>query len=275
MRTPYDLMSVAQTYRATHIRSDFAKAHIGLVAENINRQIERDGSVRVLDIGCGAGGGYKLLSDRPTSRAVCLDYVGLDEAQQQIELATADHKSNDRVRFVAASAESLPFSDNHFDIVFECRLFQFVRHPIEVLSEMTRTSRNLVIATLYTSEQKQTCFHPFYSHFEMDENRRILSGGEQLRELSFNRLVSALLMRDGLTNRYCYPFAKQMRTLPGHAELEAYIGRFAGHVLHRDVVTRRLDTIIAPDGADTGLTQQGDRLEYPIVRRQTLVLTKQ
>jgi hypothetical protein len=140
----------------------------------------------------------------------------------------------------------LPFSDDHFDTVFESHLFQFVVEPLEILTEMTRTSRDLVI---------------------VDENGRIMSGGEQSRELNASRLVGALLMRDGSSNRFGYPLAKQKRTLPAHDEPDAYLAGFAGRVAQHDIVVQRLDTILSAAAAETGPTQEGDRVEYPVVRR--------
>lgn len=273
MKTPYDLTSVAETYRAAHIRSNFASTHLSFVAQNINVQLERGGTVRVLDVGCGAGGGYKLLNDRLIGGRGRLDYVGIDESATQIDLAIADHRDNGSARFLSGSAEALPFPDNSFDTVFECRLFQFVTAPLKILAEMVRTARDVAIATLYTHEHNLPGFHPFYSYFEMDENRRIISGAEQLREVNMSRLVGALLMRDGSSNRYGYPFAKQRRTLPAHGELDEFLARFPGRVRQHDVVDLRLDTILAANGGDTGPTQEGDRLDYLPVRRHTLVLT--
>jgi hypothetical protein len=166
------------------------------------------------------------------------------------------------------------FRTTHFDTVFECRLFQFVAEPLAILAEMARTSRDLVIATVYTYERSLACFHRFYSYFEMDGNGRVVSGGEQLRELNMSRLIGALIMRDGASNRCGYPFAKQKRMLPAHAELDDFLADFGGRVAQRDVVDQRLDTILSANGSGTGPTQEGDRLDYLPVRRQTLVLTK-
>jgi ubiquinone/menaquinone biosynthesis C-methylase UbiE len=271
VRTPYDLMSVAQTYRAANTQSEFVKDHLAVVARYVNGQLARRSPVKALDVGCGAGASFKLLNDRLINGG--LDYVGIDESKQQIGLAINDHAANHNARFMLGSAEALPFADGHFDTVFECRLFQFVVDPFKILAEMVRTSRDLVIATIYTYEQTLSCFHPFYTYFEMDNDRRIVSGAEALRELNVTHLVTALLRRDG--NRYSYPFAKQRRTLPAHAELDDFVARFRGRLVHRQVVTQELDTIISPNGGDTGPTQEGDRRDYPAVRRQTLVLAKQ
>jgi len=275
MKTPYDLRTVAEVYRAGNIRSAYADAHLNLVASNLSSQLQRGGAVKALDVGCGAGGAYKLLNDKLIKSAGTLHYIGIDESERQIELAVKDCKTSDNVHFILGQAEMLPFLDNQFDMVFECRLFQFLSHPLEVLKEMVRISRDLVIANVFTYETNLGCFHPFYSYFEMDEHRNVISGGSQLHELNIQKFVSALFARYAQSNNYYYAFAKQKRTILAHAELNDYLAHFPGRVVSRDVVAKPLDTIFAADGDTTGLTKKGDRLEWPIVSWQTLVLAKQ
>ena len=275
MKTVYDLRTVAETYRAGNIRSAYANAHLDLVASNLSSQLQRGGAVKALDVGCGSGGAYKLLSDKLIKSAGTLHYVGIDTSERQIELAVKDRKTSDNVQFMLGQAETLPFLDNQFDIVFECRLFQFLSHPLEVLTEMVRTSRDLVIANVFTYETNLACFHPFFSNFELDKHYNVVSGGDPLQELNIQKFVSALLHRYGQSNLYQYAFAKQRRTILAHAELNDYLAHFPGRVVSRDVVAKPLDTIFAADGDTTGLTKEGDRLEWPIVSWQTLVLAKQ
>ena len=274
VNTVYNIETVAQTYRALHNRSAYADAHMDVVARHLGRKLECRKAVDVLDVGCGAGGSYKLLSDKLAKAAGHLRYLGVDEARRQIELAQVDHGRSANARFVMASAAALPFVDNAFDAAFECRLFQFVSDPIGVLREMARTSRDLVIAAVYTYEKNLSCFHPMYDDFEMDQNWRITSGAARLRQLNIQKLATTLVLRYGETNRYRYAFAKQRRTLIAHAELDDFLGRAGLEVLHHQVETRALDTILSPDDGVTGLTNANDRLAWPSVRQQTLVLAK-
>ena len=275
MKTPYDLRTVAESYRAGNIRSAYADGHLNLVASNLSSQLQRGGNVKALDVGCGSGAAYKLLNDKLIKGGGTLHYVGIDKSERQIELAFKDHRTSDNLHFILGQAETLPFLDNQFDMVFECRLFQFLSHPLEVLTEMVRISRDLVIANVFTYETNLACFHPFYSNFEMDEHRNVVSGGALLQELNIDKFVGAMLSRHGQSNLYQYAFAKQKRTILAHTELDDYLAHFPGRVVSRDVVAKPLDTIIAADGGTTGHTEKGDRLEWPIVSWQTLVLAKQ
>jgi ubiquinone/menaquinone biosynthesis C-methylase UbiE len=47
--------------------------------------------------------------------------------------------------FIVADASSLPFRDNAFDVVFEKDSLHHVNQPKEVLKEMRRVSRNLIV----------------------------------------------------------------------------------------------------------------------------------
>jgi len=274
MKTPYDIDAVAQTYRAERIRTEgYVDTYFNLVALNVNWQLARGAPVAALDVGCGAGGGFKVLTDKLVKGAGALSYFGIDESARQIELAQADHKESGRVRFRQGPADALPFDAASFDTVFECRLFQFLQRPLQTLDEMARVSRELLIATVFTFDRRLDCFHPFFTRFDLDDRHRITAGGQALKELRQSELIGHLLMRDGRTNHYEYVFAKQKRTLPAHDELDAFIARFPGRLMYRNVVAQALETVIG-DGGETGPTTAADRLERPIVRWQTIVLRK-
>lgn len=274
MKTPYDIDAVAQTYRAEKIRTEgYVDTYFNLVALNVNWQLAGGKTVAALDVGCGSGGGYKVLTDKIVKNDGVLNYLGIDESARQIELAQADYKETDRVKFRQGPADVLPFDAGSFDCVFECRLFQFLQQPIETLGEMARVSKGLLIATVFTADQRLNCFHPFFTRFDLDDKHRITAGGHALKELKQSELVGQLLMRDGQTNHYEYVFAKQKRTLPAHAELDDFIAKFPGRLMYRNVVAQALETIVSENGV-TGPTTKDDKLERPIVRWQTIVLKK-
>ena len=70
-------------------------------------------SLRILEVGCGTGGGLNFLS-RCNSEST---FVGLDISQAAINYANAVYSRKDRVKFVTGDAEALPFGDNEFDVV--------------------------------------------------------------------------------------------------------------------------------------------------------------
>jgi ubiquinone/menaquinone biosynthesis C-methylase UbiE len=273
MNTIYNIERVAQTYRTIHNRSAYADAHMNVVAQHVADRLDPNRPVAVLDVGCGAGASYLRLTEQLARAAGTLRYFGIDNARRQVELAHSDHAAAGNARFIIGSAEALPFGDNAFDAVFECRLFQFVCDPIGILREMIRTSRDLVVATLYTHEKNLACFHPMFDDFEMDQDFRITKGGAFVRDLNIPALAGTLVVSNG-PNRYRYAFAKQRRTLIAHAELDEFLDHAMLEVLDRRVETDALSTIVSPDSGVTGLTNENDRLTWPSVRRQTLVLVK-
>jgi len=274
MKTPYDIDAVAQTYRAEKIRTEgYVDTYFNLVALNFNWQLAGGKAVSALDVGCGSGGGYRVLTDKVTKGIGSLSYFGIDESARQIELAQADYAETDAVKFRQGPADALPFEAAGFDCVFECRLFQFLQRPLQTLDEMARVSRELLIATVFTFDRRLECFHPFFTRFDLDDKHRIVAGGHALKELKQSELVGHLLMRDGQTNHYEYVFAKQKRTLPAHDELDAFIAKFPGRLMYRNVVAQPLETILSETGV-TGPTTPDDKLERPIVRWQTIVLKK-
>jgi ubiquinone/menaquinone biosynthesis C-methylase UbiE len=271
MTTIYNIERLAQGYRAAHNRSTYAAAHMDVVARHLAKRLDPGKPVAVLDVGCGAGGTYQLLIDRLPTAAGTLRYVGVDDARRQIELARLDHAN---ARFVNASAAALPFHNEAFDAVFECRLFQFVSDPIGVLREMMRTSRDLVIAAIYTYEETLACFHPMFDRLQTDQNCRVTAIGDILRDLNIQKWVDTLVFREDRPNHYKYAFAKQRRTLIAHAALDDFLDGADVRVLDRRVETKALETIFAPENGVTGVTTENDRLAFPFVRQQTLVLAR-
>ncbi|EJN02273.1 class I SAM-dependent methyltransferase [Phyllobacterium sp. YR531] len=94
----------------------------------------------ILDFGCGAGNSIDVFS----SKAPAASWTGVD-IEISPEVASRNRSGP---QFVTYDGVTLPFPDNHFDLVFSNQVFEHVRHPEKVLKEICRvlTPEGLFIA---------------------------------------------------------------------------------------------------------------------------------
>lgn len=99
----------------------------------------RDGD-RVLDVGCGTGGGVRALAKRFPGLGAA---VGVDKSETMVAEARARTTAAERARveFVAADAHELPFPEGSFDSAYSLRVFEIIGDPRRALSEMARVLR--------------------------------------------------------------------------------------------------------------------------------------
>lgn len=91
---------------------------------------------RILDVGCGNGGGFPLLM-----RLGFFDLSGIDVLPERISAAKHLFPS---VKFVCDDAARMPYQDNSFDLVMESTMFvQITDEPIaeKIASEMARVTK--------------------------------------------------------------------------------------------------------------------------------------
>ena len=89
---------------------------------------------KLLDIGCGAGDFPEAFSFyRPD-----LKIFAIDISKKAIALA---QKRNLNIEFKVASAESIPYKNNYFDIVTCFDVVEHVKSPEEVLKEIARVTK--------------------------------------------------------------------------------------------------------------------------------------
>jgi ubiquinone/menaquinone biosynthesis C-methylase UbiE len=88
---------------------------------------------RLLDVGCGNGAAAIHLA-----KAFGLDVVGVDVDPDQIAAARAAAAGLGRARFLAASAERLPFADGEFDLVYTSKTTHHIPGWPRALAQMAR-----------------------------------------------------------------------------------------------------------------------------------------
>ena len=137
------------------------------VYRNIVQQVIDDYGItrgRALDIGCGTGQMAVALAQMTS-----LEVTGVDiepEAIATSERHAAEAALSDRCHFVCADAHSLPFPDNHFDLVVSRGTLPFLRDQALAVREVYRALKPGGVAFLgggmgrYTPEEEARKLYP-------------------------------------------------------------------------------------------------------------------
>lgn len=122
--------------------NDWAKAGRGEGMERGHRPVGEQAlqlmnvprDARVLDVGCGNGWATRLLAEKARDGRV----VGIDIADEMVELARASSASFANVEFQVASAEQLPFNDAEFTVAFSMESLYYYADIPKALREIRR-----------------------------------------------------------------------------------------------------------------------------------------
>ncbi len=133
-------LTVAQRVRmhGLSVSADGAKAVAAL---------RLDGGRRVLDVACGPGEYTSAFATRLTGDGFV---IGVDESGQMLERAAVNN-SHDRVVYMRADTQSLPFDDGAFDAVCCFGALHVLPEPLGVLREMIRVLAPLGRIAVLTS----------------------------------------------------------------------------------------------------------------------------
>jgi ubiquinone/menaquinone biosynthesis C-methylase UbiE len=100
-------------------------------------RLDRPPEGRLLDVGCGTGALEKRLAhERPGWRL-----TGVDLSGEMLSRARRKLRDHPNARFRQASAEALPFPDDHFDRVVSASALHYFEDPATALREMHRVVR--------------------------------------------------------------------------------------------------------------------------------------
>lgn len=107
------------------------------------RKILRRGlkSGRALDIGTGSG---RLAIELVRARGCHFDIVALDISENMIKKARENARRygvENRIKFLVATADTLPFPDNSFDLVISYASLHHWFQPVTVFDEVARVTR--------------------------------------------------------------------------------------------------------------------------------------
>lgn len=122
----------ATTYdRSWTQRIFFGPVHRGVV--DVATSLAPD-PARVLDVGCGTGALLRVVAQRFPGA----ELVGVDASAEMVRMADAASPLPDRLRFVRAPAEELPFTDEHFDLALSTISFHHWADQDKGLHEVAR-----------------------------------------------------------------------------------------------------------------------------------------
>ena len=96
--------------------------------EYMNRIIRETPNAKLLEVGCGMDAALGHLDPS-------VSYVGIDSEPLAVAELSKRHPSQ---RFVEGYAESLPFEDASFDIIFSCQALEMFHDPKKALQEIMR-----------------------------------------------------------------------------------------------------------------------------------------
>jgi ubiquinone/menaquinone biosynthesis C-methylase UbiE len=108
--------------------------------KKIKDLLQLDNNDDLLDIGCGSG--YLL------NQAACKRGVGVDISDLMVKTARENCKNNGKKFIVQSDAENLPFKNRSFDKIVSTEVIEHILHPMALLEEIERVSRNDTIIVI-------------------------------------------------------------------------------------------------------------------------------
>jgi len=114
---------------------------------------------RVLEVGSGLG----ILASEAAQQAPQGYVVGVEYAPAQISCTRVERPN---LRFLRGDAHFLPFTDNHFDVVYCRYLLEHVRDPLQVLYEKRRVLKSGGRAFAQENNMRMVVFDPDCPHFD-------------------------------------------------------------------------------------------------------------
>ena len=125
-----------------------SKKYLGMVEKFFVRRLRKLLAYRklekeavILDVGTGTANiPIRFVSQIPSANFVAMD-LSL-KMLRKARLNTDDQGLADRIFFVCADAEQLPFKEETFDLVFSHSSIHHLASPIQAISEIIRVTRN-------------------------------------------------------------------------------------------------------------------------------------
>ena len=147
--TYYD--EISEGYEELHKEEQLKKIAL------IQKYLKPKQTDRLLDVGCGTG-----LTTEPWD---CMRY-GADPAQKLLDKA----RKKDKIHYVLAEAENLPFPDDFFDIVISITAIQNFRDIEKGLKEIKRVGKErFVLSFLKKSDKKDMIETSMEKYFTVEK----------------------------------------------------------------------------------------------------------
>jgi ubiquinone/menaquinone biosynthesis C-methylase UbiE len=156
--------------------------------EKLLRQIQTDGSTRILDIGCGRGDISLYLAKNAG------EVTGIDYSKEAIDLANSVKKTfppsvYGKVNFQVMNVKKLSFPDNYFDVVICIDVLEHLyREEAEkALSEIKRVLKKNGILFLQT-DVNRLLYDYAYKYYIFPVNKILTKLDQLVRRVSYESL---------------------------------------------------------------------------------------
>jgi SAM-dependent methyltransferase len=108
------------------------------VGEQAIQQMAIPPDAVVLDVGCGSGWATRLMAESATEGKV----IGIDISDEMITVARNSSQEFANVEYEVATAEALPYPDNHFTHVFSMESLYYYTNMEAALREIHRATKD-------------------------------------------------------------------------------------------------------------------------------------
>jgi len=217
-----------------------------------NELLQLDGK-HILELGCGRADITRAIATEGTSRRIAA--LEVDEIQHRIHLAIDDLPN---VEFVMAGAESIPFADNIFDVVF---MFKSLHHvPLELMDRALLEIRRVLKpgGLAYISE-------PVFAG-DFNDLLKMFHNEEKVRLEAFEAIKRAV--EGGILTLLSETFFLLSMSFKNFTDFEQKILK-ATHTRHQlsdelyDQVKQKFESHMRPDGAHFLMPIRIDLLRKP------------
>jgi len=115
-----------------------------LIDRQIEKRVRRQEGFKILELGASSGEHLSFVQREPIWESyICLDInPGITNPTLYQQIVANESTGYQRVEFVKANAENLPFNDSTFDLVVATCLLAHVDQPELVIEEVRRVAKN-------------------------------------------------------------------------------------------------------------------------------------
>ena len=147
--------------------------------EEIAKYLPATANLSILDLGCGTG-----RFTAPLARRFAARVIGLDLSKKMLALAARTLGDSGAV-LVQGAAETMPFSDQFFDVVFVSMVLHHIRSSPSAIDEIRRVIKpggKLLVRTASLETMNSYLWASFFPEAARIEASRVLSRAE-IRDL--------------------------------------------------------------------------------------------
>ncbi len=115
--------------------------HLERYLDTMYMHLQRTGSRRVLDVGCGEGIVYRAMRERGWSG----EWSGFDYSAEAVEFAK---QASPEAEWRQASAYEMPYPEKSFELVFSSQVFEHLPKPERPLTECARIATDWLLLSV-------------------------------------------------------------------------------------------------------------------------------